>query len=65
MMKQRLTPWGIEVKKRLLDLNMTQVEFCEKYNIPQNRFSEMLTGLKPNIRHKKTVNKILKIDEVA
>lgn len=64
-MKQRLTPWGITVKKKLLDLNMTQAEFCKKYGIPQNRFTEMITGLKPNYKHRKTVNKILKIDEVA
>jgi predicted transcriptional regulator len=64
-MKQRITPWGIKVKKRLIDLNMSQVAFCKKYGIPENRFSEMITGLKPNYKHKKVVNKILKIDEIA
>lgn len=64
-MKQRLTPWGIKVKKRLIDMNMTQVDFCKKYGIPENRFSEMITGSKPNYKHKKVVNKILKIDEIA
>lgn len=64
-MKQRLTPWGITVKKKLLDLNMTQAEFCDKYGIPRNRLAEMVTGLKPNYKYRKIVNKILKIDEVA
>lgn len=64
-MKQRLTPLGIEVKKRLLDMNLTQREFCEKYNIPVNRFSELLTGFQPNHKYKKLVCKVLKIEEIA
>ncbi len=64
-MKQRLTPWGMMVKKRLIDLNMSQVDFCRKYGIPPNRLSEMITGSKPNYKHKKAVDEILKIDGIA
>lgn len=64
-MKQRLTPLGIEVKKRLLDMNMTQTEFCEKHDIPINRFSELLTGLYPCHKYKKIVCKVLKIEDIA
>ena len=64
-MKQRLTPWGMKVKKRLIDLNMTQVDFCKKYGIPENRLSEMITGSKPNYKHKKVVDKILEIEDIA
>lgn len=64
-MKQRLTPWGIKVKKKLLDMNMTQSEFCKKHNIPINRFSEMLTGIKPNWKYRRIVNEVLKIEEIA
>lgn len=41
---KRLTPFGVEVKKRLLDLGVTQKEFCEQNDIPENRFSEILYG---------------------
>ncbi|GAB6173308.1 MAG: Rha family transcriptional regulator [Desulfitobacteriaceae bacterium] len=44
MKPDRLTPFGVEVKKRLLDLGLTQKEFCEQNNIPTNRFSEILYG---------------------
>lgn len=64
-MKQRLTPFGIEVKKKLIDMNMTQAEFCKEHGIPQNRFTEMITGLKPNYKYRRLVSKILKIDIVA
>ena len=55
----------MEVKKRLIDMNMTQVDFCKKYGIPRNRLSELLTGSKPNCKHKKVVDKVLKMDEIA
>lgn len=63
--KQRLTPFGIEVKKKLLDLNMTQTEFCQQNKIPPNRFTELLTGLRPNYKYRRLVSKVLKIDEIA
>jgi predicted transcriptional regulator len=39
-----LTPFGLEVKKRLLELQITQREFCRRENIPENRMSEILYG---------------------
>ncbi|GAB6170752.1 hypothetical protein JCM15765_02300 [Paradesulfitobacterium aromaticivorans] len=44
MKSERLTPFGVEVKKCLLDLGLTQKEFCEQNEIPENRFSEILYG---------------------
>lgn len=58
-MASRLTPFGIKVKKRLLDLHMTQTEFCKKYDIPRNRFTEMITGLRPNHKYVDIVNEAL------
>lgn len=40
----RPTPLGIEIKKRLLDLGITQKDFCSQNNIPLNRFSEVIYG---------------------
>lgn len=62
MKRQRVTAFGIEVKKRLLDMNMTQAEFCEEYGIPRNRFSEILTGLYERPKYKKMISEILGID---
>ncbi len=43
-MAKQLTPFGLEVKRRLLELNMTQKEFCQQHNIPMNRLSEIIYG---------------------
>jgi len=75
-MKRRFTPWGKEVKKKLLDMNLTQKEFCKRHEIPYNRFTEMVTGLneewhngrminKKNWKYRQIVNKVLKIKTTA
>lgn len=63
MMKQQrqLTPFGVEVKKALIDLRLSQKEFCEKYDIPQNRLSEILYGERPGKRYKDKIIKVLGI----
>ncbi len=61
MAKQRLTLFGIEVKKKLLDMNVTQAEFCRKHGIPNNRFSEILTGSRQNFKYREQIKEILDI----
>ncbi|MDI3480824.1 MAG: hypothetical protein PWQ97_479 [Tepidanaerobacteraceae bacterium] len=63
MSAKRLTQYGVEVKKRLLDLKMTQQEFCDKYGIPKNRFSEILYGIKPGNKYRAIINRALQIGE--
>jgi len=46
----RLTKFGLEVKKALLEKQMTQKQFCLKYGIPENRFSEILYGGRPGTK---------------
>ncbi|WP_035296157.1 Rha family transcriptional regulator [Brevibacillus thermoruber] len=58
---KRLTPFGLEVKKRLLELGMTQQAFCEKYEIPYKRFSEILYGDRPGKKYRGKIAEILKI----
>jgi len=58
---KELTPFGLEVKKRLLELQMTQKEFCEKHNIPENRFSEIIRGTVPGKKHKDKIARALGI----
>jgi len=61
MKSKELTPFGIEVKKRLLELNMSQKEFCKKHNIPENRLSEILHGTVPGKKYREKIASVLGI----
>lgn len=58
--KRKLTPYGIEIKKRLLEKNLTQKEFCEMHGIGQTRLSEMLYGTAPGHKYRKIIEQVLK-----
>ena len=59
--KRELSEDGIVIKKKLIDMNMTQAEFCRKYNIAQNRFCDMLYTKDKCQKERKKVYKILGI----
>lgn len=40
--KRPVSAEGKAIKEMLLELGMTQAEFCRKYNIPQNRLSDII-----------------------
>ncbi|MDQ7791546.1 MAG: Rha family transcriptional regulator [Clostridia bacterium] len=61
MKPKKLTPFGVEVKKRLLDMQMSQREFCEEHDIPENRFSEILYGTVSGKKHREKIAKALGI----
>lgn len=63
--RKNLTPFGKKVKKALLDLNMTQKEFCDRNEIPVNRFTDMLYGIRPCTKYREKVRKVLGIQESA
>lgn len=65
MRLKELTPFGVEVKKRLIDRRMSNSEFCRKYNIPMNRFSEILYGSRPGNKYRDRIATILGIEEAA
>lgn len=65
MKLKELTPFGVKVKQRLLEMRMTQSEFCEQYEIPMNRFSEILYGSRPGNKYRDKIAKILGIEEAA
>ena len=65
MKLNELTPFGVKVKKKLLEMRMTQSEFCERYKIPMNRFSEILYGSRPGFKYRDKIAKILGIGEAA
>ncbi|MDD2401892.1 MAG: Rha family transcriptional regulator [Clostridia bacterium] len=61
-MTKQLTVFGLAVKKKLLDLNVSQKEFCQRYGIPMNRLSEIIYGDRIAIKYKKEVAKVLRIN---
>lgn len=68
--KRTLTPWGCEVKKKLIDKNMTQQNLVDAlrdkgYRITKQVFSQMLVGLCRTTRSAEIheINLILEIPE--
>lgn len=61
----RLTPFGLEIKKRLLELNITQREFCKENGFNPDHFSYMLYGVRPMRRMREKTAKLLGIKESA
>lgn len=62
---KELTPFGIKVKQKLLELRITQSEFCELHQIPMNRLSEMMYGTRPGSKYREKIIEILNLEEVA
>jgi transcriptional regulator with XRE-family HTH domain len=62
---KELTTFGIKVKQKLLEKKMTQSEFCERYKIPMNRFSEILYGSRPGTKYRVKIAEILGIEDDA
>lgn len=56
-----LTPFGVEAKKRLLEKQITQREFCEQHDIPETRFSEILYGVRPGNKYRDRIAELLGI----
>lgn len=56
-----LTPTGKEIKKRLVDLGMTQAEFCRRYGVAQNRMTDICRSDKCLRRTRKRVYQLLNI----
>jgi len=49
-----ITPFGVEVKKKLLELGLTQKEFCIQNKLNYKVFSHMIRGVKdcPRLQQK-------------
>ncbi|MCD5407116.1 MAG: Rha family transcriptional regulator [Desulfotomaculum sp.] len=61
MKSRKLTTFGIEVKKKLLDLGLTQKEFCQQHHIPDPRLSEVLHDARLAKRYRVKIARILNI----
>ncbi len=65
MKLKELTPFGYQVKVKLLQLGLSQKEFCMKNDIPLNRFSEILYGTRPGTKYREKIAVILGVGEAA
>nr|DAZ26052.1 MAG TPA: antitoxin [Caudoviricetes sp.] len=61
--KRPLTVNGKQIKWCLLELDMTQAEFCRKYGIPQNRFCDICHSEQRFAKERRKIYEILGIEE--
>lgn len=48
---RKLTKHGKKIKKKIIDMNLSQKEFCRMYGIRENRLSEvMYTNQRKDLR---------------
>ncbi|BFH10849.1 XRE family transcriptional regulator [Paenibacillus melissococcoides] len=59
--KRPITAFGWMIKQRLAEIQMDQREFCHKYDIPENRLGDLITGARKATRYREQVEKILGI----
>ena len=57
--KKPITPFGWEIKRRLAELEMDQKTFCELYDIPPSRLSNLINGSRKAARYRKQVSELL------
>lgn len=66
MAKQtRLTPFGVKVKKRLIDRNMTQVELAALIGCNKQYLYKILCGERSGNKYIEEISRILDIKTVA
>ncbi len=59
--KRPVTAFGWEIKRRLAEMHMDQREFCQKYNIPENRLADLITGTRKATRYRQQIERLLGI----
>ncbi len=65
MAESGLTPFGKKVKKRLIDMGMTQVELAGRVGITTKYLSKILHGHRSGSKYMEKIKSILKMDDVA
>lgn len=62
MQKRQLTPFGVVVKKRLIDLGMTQVQLAEAIGTSKNYLNLILYGDRSGKKYIPSIIEELKLD---
>lgn len=58
----RLTPLGKEIKKKLIDKDMTQVELAEQLGVTKQYITKIITGIRTGDKYLCRIGAILDID---
>ncbi|KOY15485.1 hypothetical protein [Paenibacillus xylanivorans] len=61
--KKPVTPFGWAIKRRLTELQVDQKTFCEQYDIPPYRLSNLIHGTRKATRFRNQVADILGIPD--
>lgn len=64
-MKKSLNTFGKKIKKRLIDLNMTQAELAEMLGTSSVYLCRIISGERSGKKYREEIIKILKMDSVA
>ncbi|MGN7762837.1 Rha family transcriptional regulator [Paenibacillus helianthi] len=57
--KRPITPYGWAIKQRLTELHLDQKKFCEIYNIPPYRLSNLIHGTRRAERYRRQISELL------
>ncbi|KJD42643.1 XRE family transcriptional regulator [Paenibacillus terrae] len=61
--KHAITPFGWEIKRKLVEIQIDQKTFCETYQIPPSRLSNLIHGTRKANRYRKQVSSLLGITD--
>ncbi|MGW9531091.1 XRE family transcriptional regulator [Paenibacillus terrae] len=64
-MKRRnpVTPFGWQIKQKLVEKQIDQKTFCVTYHIPASRLSNLIHGTRKAKKYRKQVSELLGIEE--
>lgn len=57
-----ITPLGIEIKKRLIDKHMTQVELAKRVGTSKNYISDLIYGKRPLVINNSNILKKISLE---
>lgn len=63
--QNKLTPLGKKIKKRLVDLDMTQRDLAAMIGVHEVYLTRILKGQRTGAKYKKQIAEILGIDDAA
>lgn len=61
--KRTLTLFGIQVKKRLIDLGMTQKQLADEIGLNTNYLTDILNGRRSGIKYRDRIIEKLNLEE--
>ena len=63
MRREGLTPYGVEVCKKLIDKRMTHAELAKQIGCSRPYLSDILNGRRNDLKYSKVINQVLGIPD--